>query len=92
MSTEDKEVLRDIFLRALNRNQILILKKVDENHGSTITSLLLSMEEELRIPLSTLKLNAKILRKLKLISFGNSSPAVLSEMGRVILEVIEDGR
>ncbi|MEM5875358.1 MAG: hypothetical protein QXW01_02675 [Candidatus Aenigmatarchaeota archaeon] len=82
-------------LRAFNRNQLLILSQVAINSGKTISSLLIEIEKGFRIPLSTLKLNARILRDLKLISFGNSNPARLTSFGKLIIEILDlsnDGR
>ncbi len=50
-----------MILRTLNDNQILILTSVARQER-TMTSLLHSLSEEYGIPLSTLKLNARILR------------------------------
>jgi len=49
------------------------------------------LEKEFKVPLSTLKLNAKILRDLNLIDFGNSSPAKLTELGKFVVEIIKEG-
>lgn len=85
---KQREDLKRILLRALNKNQILILKEVSKNSKLTISSLLLRMEKEFKVPLSTLKLNARILKKLNLINFGNSSPARLTELGEFIMQII----
>jgi hypothetical protein len=81
--------LKRVLLRAFNKNQLLILQEAAKNSRGTITSLLLKMEKKYVIPLSTLKLNAKILRELNLITFGNSSTAKLTKAGRVIVELLD---
>jgi hypothetical protein len=81
--------LRPILARALNRNQLLILSCAAGNKGQTITTLLSSMSLAHRIPLSTLKLNAKILRELGLLSFGDSNPAVPTLLGRCVRGLLE---
>jgi DNA-binding MarR family transcriptional regulator len=74
----------------LNRNQLLILEEVSRNSEKTISSLLREIEKKHKIPLSTLKLNAKILREIGLISFGNSSVARLTNVGKMILQIFEN--
>lgn len=85
---KQREDLKRILLRAINRNQVLILEEVSKNSSLTISSLLLGMEKKFRIPLSTLKLNARILKKLNLIDFGNSSPARLTGVGEFVVKII----
>jgi len=44
------------------------------------------------VPLSTLKFNARVLRDLKLISFGNSSnfqKVKITDFGSLIVEILE---
>jgi hypothetical protein len=77
--------LRPLLLKALNRNQILILSMVD---GSSVTNLLKGLSDEYRIPLSTLKLNVKILRGLGLVTYKESHPAELTETGSLVLQII----
>ena len=77
--------------RALNRNQRLILNSINETKNESITSLLKRISKEHKIPLSTLKLNARILRGLGLIDFGTNSDfkhAKLTKEGVEVLEII----
>jgi len=78
--------LRLVVLRALNKNQVLILSNVG---FAAITELLQKISEQYEIPLSTLRLNAKILRELELISF-NGSPVRLTRLGGIILKILND--
>ena len=58
-----------------------------------MTSLLRSLSEEWEIPLSTLKLNARILRELNLISYGSihdKRNARVEKLGSFVLELLED--
>jgi len=52
--------------------------------------LLREIEKKHKIPLSTLKLNAKILRKIGLISFGNSLVARLTNVGKMIIQIFDN--
>jgi len=84
--------LRRLVLRTLNDNQILILSNVDE-HRRTTTSLLRSLSEKFDVPLSTLKLNARILRELNLISYGSAEgvkEAELRSLGSFILSLLRE--
>lgn len=79
-------------MRTLNDNQLLVLNAVAERQQS-LTSLLKQLSEEYRIPLSTLKLNARILRELNLISYGSirdKRTAQLESLGRFVLRLFLD--
>ena len=80
--------LRQVLLRAFNKNQICILSEVEKNSAGTITSLLNRIYSEKRIPVSTLKLNARILKELGLVEFGNSECARLTELGEFLAKII----
>ena len=94
-SREHKENLRLLLARALNKNQILILSQVKNTKNETITRILNRISFSQDIPLSTLKLNAKILKDLNLITFGNNShfqAAKLTDFGRFIFKTIRGDR
>lgn len=80
-------LLRPLLLRALNKNQILILSEVG---SASITCLLKGLSKENRIPLSTLKLNAKILKGLGLVEYGQFRDAKLTDAGYLILNLIKN--
>ncbi len=85
------EKLRPVLLRALNKNQLLILSEINENENETITNLLKRISKKQKIPLSTLKLNARILKNLGLIDFGANShaqAAEITELGQDIFSII----
>jgi len=68
------------------------LLETNNNLTNTITSLLRNLSEYSNIPISTLKVNARILRDLGLIAFGNSSQVQrvkITDFGRFILEILE---
>ena len=73
--------------RALNKNQILLLKEINKNQ-LTITTLIERISEENGIPVSTLKLNSKILKKLNLIIFFNGDPVILTPSGEFVLNLL----
>lgn len=84
--------LRRLLLRTLNDNQLLILSNLAERGGS-LTSLLNNLSREEGVPLSTLKLNARILRELNLISYGSSierKKAELKPLGTFVLKLIDN--
>ena len=91
LSKRHKQDLKRLLARAINKNQILILNQVQTNSSSSITTALSKISRRERIPLSTLKLNAKILKELNLIDFGNIEEIKepeLTEVGRFVLEIV----
>ena len=72
--------------RALNRNQILILNEISGT--DTITGTLNRISKTSDIPLSTLKLNAKILKELGLISYCEFHFAELTDFGKTIAKIM----
>ena len=94
ISTGGVSDLRNLILRTLNNNQLLILTSVARQERS-MTSFLRSLSEEYGIPLSTLKLNARILRELNLIAYGNVREARNAEvlaLGEFVLRLLGGGR
>ena len=92
MDKAPSEGLKRILLRAINRNQHLILSNVDRSVGR-ITPTLQELSGIYGIPLSTLKFNARILRDLGLISYtsvSSKTDAELSDLGRFVLSIIEE--
>jgi predicted transcriptional regulator len=85
------EDLRRLLLRTLNDNQLLILSRVAATNRP-LTGLLISLSRETGIPLSTLKLNARILRELNLISYGSTGKvreAEVEPVGSLVLRLME---
>ncbi len=83
--------LRRLLLRALNENQVLILSSIDGS-GERVSRILQRLSETHGVPLSTLKLNAKILRELRLIRYGTLSEpdeAELTSLGKNVLSVVD---
>jgi hypothetical protein len=87
LSRKQKENLKKLLARALNNNQILILSEV-ENNSRTITSILIDLSRTTKIPLSTLKFNAKILKQLDLITLSDFSNVELTNFGKFILTIV----
>jgi len=59
-----------------------------------MTSLLRELSEEWGIPLSTLKLNARILRELNLVSYGSINDkrdARVEKLGSFVLGLLQEG-
>ena len=91
MIEADEGDLRRLLLRALNENQVLILGSIDGS-GERVSRILQRLSETRGVPLSTLKLNAKILRELRLIRYGTPSEpdeAELTPLGRNVLSVVD---
>lgn len=88
MSDAQRRGLRSVVLKALNRNQILVLSNADGY--IRITSLLQELSARYGIPISTLKLNAKILKELGLLEF-NGLPAETTPSGKLVLRLINSG-
>jgi hypothetical protein len=71
-----------------------VLNAVSERDQS-LTSILKQLSDEYGIPLSTLKLNARILRELQLISYGsihNKRSARLENLGNFVVDLVNHGR
>lgn len=91
MDPDGDEVIRKLILRALNENQRLILRSINGRHRS-LNSLLEELSRRENRPLSTLKLNARILKELGLIDYGTKSnprPVRLTEHGMLVLSILE---
>jgi len=91
ISTGGVEDLRRLLLRTLNDNQLLILSRVAAN-DRPLTGLLIKLSEETGVPLSTLKLNARILRELNLISYGSvgeKREAEVEPVGNLVLRLMD---
>src|SRR3972149_6989789 len=69
LSNRHRKDLKRVLLRAVNKNQILILSHLENNFKDTISSKLNRLSKESKIPISTLKLNSRILKDLNLIDF-----------------------
>jgi predicted transcriptional regulator len=68
----------------------MILSRVASNQRP-LTGLLIKLSEETGVPLSTLKLNARILRELNLISYGSVGErreAEVEPVGNLVLRLM----
>ena len=92
MLEADEVDLRRLLLRALNENQVLILSNIS-GRGERVSHILQRICDARGVPLSTLKLNAKILRELRLIRYGTLSmpdEAQLTSLGREVLRLVDN--
>ncbi len=74
----------------MNENQRLILRSINGRHRS-LNSLLEELSRREKRPLSTLKLNARILKELGLIDYGTRDdprPVRLTEEGLLVLRIL----
>ena len=90
ISKDTNRTLRSLILRAITKNQILLLQEIEKNFTKTVTALITKISKSNKIPISTLKSNSQILRELGLIEFEISQPVELTEAGKRILEIIGD--
>lgn len=74
-----------MLLRSLNKNQLLILSNA--NGSNSVTALLQQLSERSSVPVSTLKLNARILKELGLLDF-NGVPAKATRSGELVLRIM----
>ncbi|MFO7793154.1 MAG: hypothetical protein R6W73_09310 [Candidatus Saliniplasma sp.] len=91
LGSEQLKVLKELFSRALNSNQIFLLEHIDGDNES-LNSVLRELSGEHNKPLSTLKLNARILKDLGLLSYGTKSdpePVDLTCHGEFVLKMID---
>ncbi|HDJ96496.1 MAG TPA: hypothetical protein ENG45_00290 [Candidatus Aenigmarchaeota archaeon] len=82
------KLLRKIFLRAFNRNQILILQQATNGFVS-MNALIEFLSWKFGVPKSTLKLNSRILRDLHLIEFGKGQKVCLTQIGKFIVNTLQ---
>lgn len=87
----DLSSLKKVILKSLTRNQILLLNEIESNSTKTITALVSTISKKSKIPISTLKLNARLLKDLELINYSVSEPVELSDSGRLVLTLLESG-
>lgn len=90
-SQEASEGLGLLLLRALNKNQLLILNELSKSNGESITQILCRISKSRKLAVSTLRLNARILLGLGLIEFGNNSHfrlAELTEFGKIVFSLL----
>ncbi|ALM74442.1 hypothetical protein TBCH5v1_0474 [Thermococcus barophilus] len=75
----------------MNENQMLILRSINGKHRS-LNALLEEISKDTKKPISTLKLNARILKELGLIDYGeknNPKPVELTKHGKLVLKILE---
>ncbi|MGC8911991.1 MAG: 1-deoxy-D-xylulose-5-phosphate synthase N-terminal domain-containing protein [Nitrososphaeria archaeon] len=78
--------------KALNCNQKLILSSVSRNLNCTASAFLRKLSKDSGVPLSTLKLNLKILKEEGLVEYGRVGeprPIKLTEVGKIVLELLD---
>jgi transketolase len=84
-------ILAKLLLKAFNQNQLLIISTVNGNQTLTASSLLAKLSKTSGVPLSTLKLNAKILRQSGLIVYGtpeNPRSISLTGTGKMLFNIL----
>lgn len=90
LGSEQLKVLKELFYRALNSNQIFLLEHIDGDNES-LNSVLRELSGKHNKPISTLKLNARILKDLGLLSYGTKrdpEPVDLTCHGEFVINMI----
>jgi len=82
------EVIRRILRRGLNNNQLIILRELSSYEFKSLTHALKIISKKYNIPLSTLKINAKILKDLGIIETYQGKQIKLTPAGQIITEII----
>ncbi len=89
-SSLSSQTLKKLIVKALNKNQSILLKNIVNNRKLTLYSLLKTVSKEEKIPLSTLKFNSKIFKDLGLVDYGNCEKVKLTMSGLLVLNVLGD--
>ena len=84
------KILKKLLIKYINSTQLILLNKISENKESTLSSLLMAVSKENKIPLSTLKLNSKKLKELEIIDYGNYKKVELNDSGLLVLEILKE--
>ncbi len=87
ISEDGRQGIARLLAKALNKNQLLILEEITKEEGRSFTSRLLSLSSTFKVPASTLKLNARVLRELQLISVDDHQVS-LTEAGLEALQLV----
>ncbi len=82
--------LKKLVFKALTKNQILLIHEIHKNFTLSVTSLVNEIPETSKIPLSTLKLNARLLRELGLVKYSNFGTVELAEGGNFVLSLMDE--
>jgi predicted transcriptional regulator len=88
LSKVDNESLRLLIVRAINSNQLLILKNIDGE--SSITTTIKHIAKITGIPISTLKLNYRILKEIGLLKTDNVGlhSVKLTRLGKLVIDIL----
>lgn len=86
--SKDNDSLRLLISRAIKPNQLLILKNI--NGESSITSIIKNIAGTTGTPISTLKLNYNILKKIGLLKIENTElrSVKLTKLGKFVIDVL----
>lgn len=88
LSKVDNESLRLLVARAIKPNQLLILSNIDGQ--SSITSIIKHVAETTGTPISTLKLNYSILKKIGLLKVDHTELHLvrLTRLGKFVIDIL----
>ncbi len=85
------EVVREIVKRGFNNNQLILLRELKQTSYKSLSSALRSLSRKYGIPISTLRVNAKVLKELNLLRTGDgngSREVTLTQLGHFVTELM----
>lgn len=80
--------LKRLISRSINPNQESIIRFLWRKNCS-ISQSLREISKSDGTPLSTLKMNAKVLKEISLIEFERGSEAKLTNLGKIVADILE---
>jgi len=93
LSKSQEKKLGKLLVRGFTKKQLVVLESISKDKSKSITSAAKKISEERKIPLSTVKLDLKILERLEIIKKIEKQglkKALMSRFGKLILQIISD--
>ncbi len=93
LSRMQEDKLKGLLGRAFTKKQLLVLRAIEGDESRSITSAAKSISEDEKIPLSTVKLDLKILEKLGLVRTVDKESFKkprITKFGKLILQLLSN--